>query len=211
MNSQEKEIQYTITNTYSTLNELTPKTKNVWFVCHGMDFLSRYFIKPFEILNPEENYIIAPQASSKHYLNNKFTHVGASWLTRERTQPEMENVLNNFDAIIDTENISEDMNLIVLGFSQGVSVASRWVARRKIPCAKLVLYAGKVPREFTNKDFNAVEAVEIYFGDKDEYINDEILLNEKIYLESLFKDKMKVSIFEGNHVVKPEVIARILS
>ena len=68
---EEKEIAYQITNTYSTMNTLTKNTKNVWFACHGIGFLSRYFIKYFDTLNPEENYIIAPQASSKYYLKKR--------------------------------------------------------------------------------------------------------------------------------------------
>ena len=68
MNPKEKEISYTSHNTYSTLNSLSSKTKNVWFVCHGIGYLSRYFIKHFNELNNEENYIIAPQAQSKFYI-----------------------------------------------------------------------------------------------------------------------------------------------
>ena len=48
MNSTEKEIYYSVNNSYSTLNELTEATKNIWFVCHGMGYLSRYFIKYFK-------------------------------------------------------------------------------------------------------------------------------------------------------------------
>jgi len=36
MNSTEKEIVYNISNSYTTLNYLTNKTKNVIFACHGM-------------------------------------------------------------------------------------------------------------------------------------------------------------------------------
>jgi len=43
MGSEEKEISYTITNSYSTLNTLTKATKNVWFVCHGMGYLVGIF------------------------------------------------------------------------------------------------------------------------------------------------------------------------
>jgi hypothetical protein len=68
MNSTERDISYHISNTYSTLNELTSSTKNVWFVCHGMGYLSKYFIRYFKNLNTEENYIIAPQAQSKYYI-----------------------------------------------------------------------------------------------------------------------------------------------
>ncbi|HZH69980.1 MAG TPA: esterase, partial [Flavobacteriaceae bacterium] len=58
--SIEKEISYISTNTYSTLNSLTSNTKNVWIVCHGLGYLSRYFLKYFKSLPLEENYIIAP-------------------------------------------------------------------------------------------------------------------------------------------------------
>jgi len=121
MNSTEKEISYQTTNSYSTLNTLTQHTKNVWFVCHGMGYLSRYFIKYFEALDADENYIIAPQAQSKYYIPPKFKHVGSSWLTKENTIQETENVMRNFDAVLDAENIPSNVNLIVIGYSQGVS------------------------------------------------------------------------------------------
>jgi len=44
MDSIEKEVSYNATNSYSTLNTLTDKTKNVWFVCHGIGYLSRYYM-----------------------------------------------------------------------------------------------------------------------------------------------------------------------
>ncbi|NNL82566.1 MAG: esterase, partial [Winogradskyella sp.] len=84
MNQTEKEISYKTSNSYSTLNTLTSKTKNVWFVCHGMGYLSRFFLKYFKELDSETNYIIAPQAPSKYYIQPKM-HVGANWLTKDNT------------------------------------------------------------------------------------------------------------------------------
>ena len=81
----EKKVIYTTSNTYSVLNNLTEKTKNVWIVFHGLGYLSKYFINYFSQINPEENYIIAPQAPSKYYQGRNFKHVGASWLTKENT------------------------------------------------------------------------------------------------------------------------------
>ena len=90
--SKEKRLSYTISNTYSTLNEHTENTKTVWLVFHGIGYLSRYFLKYFKHLNPEENYIIAPQAQSKYYLNGEYRHIGASWLTKENTEEEIKNM-----------------------------------------------------------------------------------------------------------------------
>ena len=170
--STEKQVSYQISNTYSTLNERTSKTKNIWLVCHGIGYLSRYFIRHFQHLNKEENYIIAPQAQSKYYLSNKYTHVGASWLTRENTEAEIGNMLNYLDAVYEAENLSETPNLIILGYSQGVSVATRFVARRKINCSKLILHSGKVPAELQPEDFEFLKntPVSYIYGTEDEYL-----------------------------------------
>ena len=134
MKMAEKKVSYQISNSYSTLNEISVKTKNVWVVLHGIGYLSRYFLKYFKDLDPDENYIIAPQAQAKYYLNNEYRHVGASWLTRENTEAETENVLNYLDEVYKAESLQDAPNLIIFGYSQGVSIATRWIARNKTEC-----------------------------------------------------------------------------
>jgi len=209
MNS-EKEVSYTISNTYSTLNKLTSKTKNVWFICHGLGFLSRYFIQYFNELNAEENYIIAPQAQSKHYLKNKYKHVGATWLTKENTQKEITNTLNYLDTVYQAEQIPSNINLIIFGFSQGVSIATRWIAQRNIKCNTLVLYAGKIPREFTKDDFNDISNIIFIVGDKDEYVTPEILKSEKEYSNTLFSNRIEYITFNGVHEMKRDLIHKLI-
>jgi predicted esterase len=209
----EKEISYEITNTYSTLNELTHKTKNVWIVCHGIGFLSRYFIAHFNELNPEENYIIAPQAASKYYLKNEYKHVGASWLTKENTQTEIENVMKNLNAIYKAEQIPASLNLYVLGFSQGVSIAMRWVSRYQIPCAKLIIYAGSIPTELTTKDFEFInyEKTKVIniVGTEDEYLTEKRMQQELEKMQLLFGDNYFFNTFEGTHQVSSKVILEL--
>lgn len=207
MNSEEKEISYQITNSYSTLNTLTKSTKNVWFVCHGMGYLSRYFLKYFKELNADENYIIAPQAASKYYIRSDFKHVGASWLTKENTKKDTENVLNNFDAILKAENISNNTNLIVFGYSQGVSVAVRYVAKRQLQCTQLVLHSGGIPKELEAKDFSFLNAkVSLIYGTDDEYLTDKRLQIETKKANLLFKDNLNVIMFNGKHEVNTDII-----
>ena len=210
---KEKEISYQITNTYSTLNELTEKTKNVWFVCHGIGFLSRYFISYFNQLNAEENYIIAPQAASKYYLKNEYKHVGASWLTKENTQTEIENVLENLNAIYNAEKSSYQTKFFVLGFSQGVSVAMRWVSRYKIQCDKLIIYAGSIPSELTAKDFEFInfsktEIINVV-GTKDEYLTEERLEKELEKMQLLFGKHFIFNTFEGKHEMSRKVLLEL--
>ncbi|NJB69643.1 putative esterase [Saonia flava] len=209
METSEKQITYTSTNSYSYLNGLSEKTKNVWLVFHGIGYLSRYFLKYFNELPSEENYIIAPQAPSKYYLNNQYKHVGASWLTKESTVQEMENLHGYINAVFKAEKIPPHCNLIVFGFSQGVSIASRWVAKNKIECNQLILYAGGIPNELTSSDFDFLEektSVTVIMGDKDEYLTEERLRTEKQKIEILFKGKAKQITFDGGHEVKKEIV-----
>ncbi|MDT0688152.1 esterase [Salegentibacter sp. F188] len=208
--STEKQLSYQITNTYSVLNEFTPKTKTVWVVCHGIGYLSRYFLRHFNHLNAEENYIIAPQAQSKYYLNNEYKHVGASWLTKENTEAEIENVLNYLDEVYKAENLSDAPNLAIFGYSQGVSVAARWVARRKIECSRLILHSGKVPSELKAEDFAFLKNTDFSFiyGTEDEYLKKAIINIEEEHLRTLFPKNLEILTFNGGHEVNPTLISK---
>ena len=210
MESIKKRVAYSNINSYETLNNLTEETKTIWIVFHGIGFLSRYFLRFFKGLNTKENYIIAPQAPSKYYLNDEYKYVGASWLTKEDTKTELTNVLNYIDAVLELENIPDNKNLIVFGFSQGVSIATRWLAKTKIKFNKLILYAGGIPSELTKEDFSFIDykqsSVKIIYGDSDEFLNPSRLENEKIKSDILFQKKAEIQSFKGGHEVKPEII-----
>lgn len=209
--SIQKEVTYTTTNTYHTLNELTEKTKNVWMVFHGMGYLSKYFINYFSELNAEENFIIAPQAPSKYYQGNDFKHVGASWLTRENTQLETQNILKYIDAIYVKELAETTANLIVMGYSQGVSIATRWVASRKVQCDKLILHSGGIPNELQPNDFEFLktDAEVIYlYGNKDQYITEARETEEKLKGTKLFQDRLNIEVFDGIHEVNRELLLK---
>ncbi len=192
------------------MNELTDKTNYIWIVFHGIGYLSKYFIKYFEGLNPNENYIIAPQAPSKYYLKNEYKYVGASWLTKENTSLETENVLNYLDAVLEAENVPSECKLILFGFSQGVSIATRWMVKRKLDCHMLTLYAGGIPNELTQEDFDFIDwnttQVKVIYGESDSFLQGERLTKEKDKLQLLFNDNVDISSFEGGHEIKPEII-----
>lgn len=209
--SNEKQVSYQSTNTYEVLNTFTSKTKNVWIVCHGIGYLSRYFLKYFKHLDPEENYIIAPQAPSKYYLNGKYTHVGASWLTRENTELETKNVLNYLDEVYKTENLQDAPKFFLFGYSQGVSVIARWAAKRKIVCDHLIMHSGKVPAELDAEDFSFLKNTKFSFiyGEDDEYFTEADIPKEKIRLRELFPSTLEFKTFAGGHEVSKELIAEI--
>ena len=209
MFSTEKEISYTTTNSYSTLNHYSSLTKNVWFVCHGMHYLSRYFLKYFKDINKEENYIIAPQAPNKYYLKSNFKHVGASWLTKENTFNDTDNIMRYFDEIMAHENISNHVKLMVLGYSQGVSVALRYIAKRQLKCAQIIIMSGGIPVELTSENFKFLSAkteVVLTYGNKDEYFDSDRIEKELILAKKLFGQSIHIMPFDGAHVVNEDLI-----
>ena len=213
MNSTEKETTYFSTNTYSTLNKMTDKTKNIWLVFHGIGYLSKYFLKYFNELNVEENYIVAPQAPSKYYLGSKYKHVGASWLTKENTKKEIENVMHYLDTVLKNEDFPIDKNLLILGYSQGVSIALRYVASRKLKCSQLVLMSGGIPSELEGDNFEFLKThteVSLVYGTQDDYLNEKIMENEKKHFYELFGNSAKIISFEGGHILKKEILNELL-
>lgn len=209
MNSEEKEISYQTTNSYATLNHLTENTTTVWLVFHGMGYLSRYFLKYFDELNPDKHYIIAPQAPSKYYIPPAFKHVGASWLTKENTLKDTENIMRYIDAVLHAEQIPKDKKLIILGYSHGVSIATRYVVKRKLNCEQLVLMSGGIPKELVTDDFsflNKNSKVSLIYGTHDEYLDVDRMTYEKNRAFELFGNRLTITAFEGKHEVKKEII-----
>ena len=207
----EKQVSYQSINSYTTLNNYSSKTKNVWVVFHGIGYLSRYFLKYFRHLNQEENYIIAPQAPSKYYLNGKYEHVGASWATREHTETEIKNVLNYLEEVYKEENLKIAPNLVLFGYSQGVSVVTRWVAKKKLNCLKMILNSGRIPKELGPSDFTFLKNTEVSFvyGKEDPFVNEEFLKSEEKRIKELFPDNLKIIQFDGGHEVNKEVITKL--
>ncbi|SHK61256.1 Predicted esterase [Maribacter aquivivus] len=212
MENQIKNVTYKTTNTYETLNKLTSQTKRVWVVFHGIGFLSRFFLKYFNELPKNENYIIAPQAPSKYYLKNEYKHVGASWLTKENTALETANLYNYLDAVMAHENLPTNSEIVFFGFSQGISIALRYLAYSKLNCSKLILYAGGVPTELKKSDFTHlkkdIEIVSV-FGNKDQYLTPDKLIEENNKLKILFGDTIQYLSFDGGHEVKKEIINKL--
>lgn len=214
MEKEIKRVDYNTTNTYETLNTLTPTTKNIWIVFHGIGYLSRFFLRYFDALEPTENYIIAPQAPSKYYLNGEYKHVGASWLTKENTLQETQNLYAYIDAVLAAEKIPSTCRVLFFGFSQGVSVALRYLAHTQFLCDTVVLYAGGIPKELKKSDFTLLmehkTKIISIVGDTDPFLTPERLTEERGKLKAIFGQTYQQITFNGAHEVKKEIIQNLI-
>jgi predicted esterase len=217
----EKQISITAQATYETLGNLNARTSTIWLVCHGYGQLAKYFIRRFDVLNPAQHYVIAPQGLAKFYLDTKYEKVGASWLTKESKEMDLQNQLSYIDSVwkAEKEVITQaglDFNKLkinVLGFSQGCAAACRWVVSRQITFSNLYVWAGLLPQEFRKEDFSYLpNASQIHFiiGKDDEFRGLLDFTNEIEKIKDLLPTAQIVS-FDGGHEVKREVLASLIN
>ncbi|MGB3590401.1 MAG: alpha/beta fold hydrolase [Nonlabens sp.] len=208
-----KTVIYQHRNSYHTLNELTSTTKNIWLCLHGLGYLAKYFKKYFDGLESQENYIIIPQAPSKFYQDQQFKHVGACWLTRVDTQQEMSNNLSYLTQILDEEHILGDPRLIILGYSQGVSIATRFLVNYNQKIKALILHSGSIPEEHGDQDAavlkNTPDQIFHISGTKDEYATPERELSEQNKIKRIFGTKCERYRPDIKHVVHVPLIEEL--
>ncbi len=129
--------------------------RSLWLVLHGYGQLARDFLDGFEAIDDGTRLFVAPEALSRYYdtAGSRSSHadarVGASWMTREDREHEIEDTLGwlgRAHALVARE-LAADVPLTVLGFSQGAAAASRWVARGNVRPARLICWGAGIAPE----------------------------------------------------------------
>lgn len=209
---QELTLQVPRTAHYTQLGEFTPATQTVWLVCHGYGQLATYFARHFNHLNPTTNVIIAPEGLSKFYLQGFSGRVGASWMTKEHRLHEIEDYITYLDLLLwkIKQEAKATFRLHVLGFSQGATTVSRWLATAEVNCTKLILWAGLFPEvvALSHKLTANVSKIYLVHGDQDPYVTPEKLAAQ----EQLFRDwgiDYRIINFTGGHELDRTVLQQL--
>lgn len=196
---------------YSTYGN--PETADtVWVVLHGYGQLTPYFIRKFHSLDPDNNFVIAPEGLHRFYLNGTSGRVGASWMTKEEREQDISdniNYLNDLKTNVIDQHVFNKK--ILLGFSQGGATACRWHEQGNFKADYFVLWASVFPPDL---DISLASSIfhesNNYFvvGSKDEYYNSE---NRNLLIQSL-KDKQlhfNTKIFDGAHTIDDTTLIQI--
>ena len=200
---------------YYTIGELTDQTRRVWFCLHGFGQLAQYFGRKFTDLADGQTLIVVPEGLSRLYLNGEYNRVGASWLTREDKQNEISDFLAYLNSLYDhvlTNHNPTDLNITLLGFSQGAATACRWLADGHVRASQLILWAGYFPnglRDVIDPARLATVETHYVYGRQDEYI--EQMPDTEAYLNRLQTEVpgLKITAFDGGHRVEPAVLATL--
>ncbi len=199
---------------YVTVGEPTSLVKNVWVCLHGYGQLARFFARNFSAFQNEERLFIIPEGPHHFYLNGTSGRVGASWMTKENRLADIEDQFYYLENLVsNTRNLlADDCKMHVLGFSQGVSTALRWVNKTTLPIKSVICWAGSFPPDIDYKlqsDKFAAYCMHTCFGNADEYISEE---DARKLLAQLKEQNIKITphFYAGGHKIYPELLGEIL-
>jgi len=199
---------------YYQIGHANKNTSTLWVVLHGYAMLSEFFIKKFQKLDDGNTLIIAPEGLNRFYIGESFQRVGASWMTKEERESDIEENSNYLNALI--ENVfkeigHENVQINILGFSQGGATACRWVFRSKMKVDNLILWAGDVPKDTLTQENKAkwkTIKTHLVMGKKDHLISEEIQAMF-IKLVSQYELDYKLTQYDGDHRIYPEVLVKL--
>jgi predicted esterase len=149
-----RERQTVRTGRYVVMGAPPERARRIWFVLHGYGMLATRFARTFEGCIPDDTCVIAPEGLSRFYLEmprpdgGHLQRVGATWLTRESRETEIRDTHHWLDGVHD-DVLAACVGATgrapitgVLGFSQGVATAMRWIASGHVAPAQFVAWAG---------------------------------------------------------------------
>ena len=207
-------ISFEFSSSYITCNKLTDNTENIWIVFHGYGQLSKYFIRRFDVLDGDKNYIIAPQGLSKFYVDEDYKNVGASWLTKEDRGSDLLNQQKYLIKLMDELKLKIDFSKIkinLFGFSQGVSALTRLLMNYNMKVNNVIIWAGWVPDEFFNINKDVLKDTNLFFvvGNKDKYYNNPIIKGYLKKIKNILNKEIDYFVFNGGHIVDRKVLKKI--
>lgn len=186
----------------------------LWLVLHGYGEAADAFLKQFEIACTPQRVFCAPEGLSKFYPKGTGGETGASWMTSRNRDSEIADYLLYLDDVAARMRRQypsiESVN--VLGFSQGASTASRWVATTSQTIDRLVLWGGSVAVDVNidglSRALNGTP-VEVVVGNRDKYVTAERIATEQARLESA-NLPITLTKFEGGHRLDDTTLTRLL-
>jgi predicted esterase len=206
---------------YAVLGSFDADLKEVWIVCHGYGQLAARFLSRFVPLDRNDRLFIAPEALSRFYLTNTpngvhrpDSPIGASWMTREDREAEIEDQVTYLDLVYDEifRRVRRDgVRLWVLGFSQGVSTVIRWLARGHAVADRVVLWAGMIPPELETgpaRSLCARAPVTLVVGSTDEFATPKVVAAQEAKLRELGVAFNSIT-FEGGHDLSDSTLLEI--
>jgi len=200
-------IKTSRTARYFMLGDNTLPVKTLIIVLHGYGMEAKEFVQEFASLVKPGVIVVAPEGLSRFYRKGFTGTVVASWMTREDRLNEIEDYVSYLDNLYSNFNPDGKINTILLGFSQGASTASRWIAKGNGNFSALVLWCGEFARD-ENMLISKFPVIRHVFATKDEFITLSQYEKQSRTLLDLGASVYDYK-FEGGHVIDQSTLATV--
>jgi predicted esterase len=184
------------------------KAPHLLIVLHGYGQLAEYFIRKFQVLE-EDFFIVAPEGMHRFYLKGSSGRVGASWMTKEERELDIQtnmNWLNTLLAKLTSENTYQKISL--LGFSQGGATAARWF-HAKNQFDHFISWASVFPPDLEQEltaTPNTSKTNFFVIGTNDEFVTPD----EQTKLLQSYQDKgYQTIVSEGTHAIDSACLQKL--
>ena len=209
----EHHLNVTRTARYFTLGD--PATAgHVWFAIHGYGQLAATFLTHLATLNAPSRLLVAPEALSRFYLSEGTGPPGASWMTKEDREHEIQDYVSFLDQVSAEirSRCPAGTRFYGFGFSQGVATLGRWFDRGTARLDGFCLWAGTLPQEMVLAQRHPAldgQPIALVLGQRDKYLDQDWLDNETRRVSSAGASEVRQFSFDGGHRLDRTVLAQV--
>lgn len=211
------------TGRYSVIGAEPSNARRLWFIFHGYGQLAASLLRVFDGIVPADTCVVAPEGLSRFYREmprpdgGHLQKVGASWMTRESRDAEIADALHWLDVVYRrVMSEAQQVEFVgVLGFSQGVAMATRWIQFGTPVNDRLrhvVLWAGHLATELEAAEMNtALSGARLTFvaGDQDPFFTDDAFNMLTEQLES-WHSAVDIKRFPGVHQLNRALVKEFM-
>jgi predicted esterase len=199
------------------LGEVGAATRELWVVCHGYGQLAGRFIQAFASIASDTRAILAPEGLHRFYLDPPDRpaaqrRVGATWMTREDREHDIEDNTAYLDTLIhELRRSAPDAALTVLGFSQGAATMSRWAVASELAVARLIVWGAELPPDLDwhrARSRLATTPLLLVMGERDEYMTPGRIAEHRAHLDRHGIPHAWTG-FPGGHAIDEPTLARL--
>ena len=204
---------------YVVLGEPDADVRTLWVALHGYGQLAARFARHCRPLAGPGRLVAVPEALSRFYLDapaggtHAAARVGATWMTREDRLAEIGDHVAYLDALVARlqEECGSAPDVRVLGFSQGVATAARWLAFGAVRASRVVAWGGLLPDDVDLPGLAerlAGAPVTYVVGDADAYRSIE-QVREQAEVLAVHGIAARVVTYAGGHALEAGALAAL--
>jgi predicted esterase len=176
---------------------------------HGYGQLPTYFGRKFETVN-KDFFVVIPEGLHRFYLEDSSGRVGASWMTKEAREQDIQDNMNYLNQLLDLFTGKKSFQkIILLGFSQGGATAARFYCQLQ-EIDHLILWASVFPPDLHIEEEINGQTNKNYFvlGLEDPYFNE---IEQENTIDFYRKMNFSIVQYTGNHTIETSVLNNLLN